>query len=73
MGSGGEEPVAPLPAYHWQRLSDVQGVSHDTDSDGSMPEFQAIDTFAPTGKWDQGSDTDPFPYRMTIEGIAISI
>ena len=35
-----------------------------------MPELQAIDTFAPTGSWDWGSNTRPFPYQRTIGGVA---
>ena len=38
-----------------------------------MPEFQATDTFSPTGKWDRGSDTKPFPHRITLEGVAWSV
>ena len=72
MGSGCQEREALLLAYRWQRSSHVQGVSHDTGSGGSMPEFQDIDTITPTGRWDQGSDAEPFPNRTTLGGVARS-
>ena len=72
LGSHSEEPEKPFPAYCWLRLPQFRGISNDTGSGGSMPDFQAIDTFAPTVRWDRGSNTWPFRYQMTLGGVARS-